>query len=108
MFKNLFSKTDSYWLFLVLTSLLCFGFALTHSSMGIDDEMLDVYQNFWVMLNTNRPGGILTVNLIPTRDFLPFWREFTAVILLIIGITIHVNNFIKNSPPLENWTKQPQ
>jgi len=98
MFKNLFSKTDSYWLCLILTTILCFGFAITHSSIGIDDEALDLYTKFPTMLNNNRIGYILTANIISTLEFLPFWREFAALVLLVIGITIHVNNFIKNSP----------
>ncbi len=98
MFKSLFEKTDSYWLCLIITAILCFGFAITHSSMGIDDERIQILTLFTSIIIDNRLGNIITAKLIPTQEFLPFWRDFFALLLLMTGITIHVNNFIKYLP----------
>ena len=41
MLEKLLKNSFYYWFLLILTAILSYGFALTHSSMGVDDEILD-------------------------------------------------------------------
>ncbi len=93
------STLKLYWFCICITAISCFGFAITHSSMGIDDEWLPLLSRLNVIfLNENRIGIFLTSKLVRTMEYLPFWREIIAVCLYIIGITLHVDNFLKYLP----------
>ncbi len=100
MLKTLLEKDKYYWIFFLITVMLCFGFLLTNSSMGIDDEILDTYNKFTGWLFNNRLGRCLTTRVLSTCEYLPFWRDFISVILYVIGITLHVNNFTKYLPEI--------
>ncbi len=95
MLKSFFKSVDYYWFFVILTSILCFGFYLTNNSIGIDDEIMKISSSFQIILPDGRLGNIISAKLFGSLTYLPFWREFTAVLLYIIGISIHIDNFIK-------------
>ncbi len=97
--ENEDSAFISYYFFLCLTAILCFGFALNNPSMGIDDEMLYYISSLKsIFFFETRLGILITSKLIHSYEYLPFWREFIGVILYIIGITLHVDNFYKYLP----------
>lgn len=91
----LFSRFDFYWAGLIFVSILSFGFFLTNHSVGIDDEIIELYSGYYNMVMENRIGRIISGSLFHTFDYLPFWREFLGVFLYVIGTTLHVQNFIK-------------
>lgn len=99
MDNQLFKKVDYYWIFLILTIILCYGFFLTNHSMGIDDEILPIFADPNVILITNRPGNFLFSHILKTYEYLPFWREFLGIALYAIGITLHAENFMKYLTP---------
>lgn len=89
----LFKKFDYYWGFLLFTFILSFGFYLTHSSMGIDDEIMQAWIGPYAILSLNRIGMVIT-RFLQIWDYFPFWKEFLAVSAYTIGITLHAENFI--------------
>ena len=95
MDNQLFKKFDYYWILLILTVILCYGFFLTNHSMGIDDEFLTVFSNPQVIMITNRPGNFIFSHVLQTYEYLPFWREFLGIALYTFGITLHSENFMK-------------
>lgn len=96
MENSLFKKFDYYWVLVILTFILSYGFFLTNHSMGIDDELMQVYGSSELILKSGRIGNFLSSYLFQTYEYLPFWREFLGLFLYIIGVTIHAENFIKN------------
>lgn len=99
MDNQLFKKVDYYWIFLILTIVLCYGFFLTNHSMGIDDEIFESFASTHTILVTNRPGNFIFSDILKTYEYLPFWREFLGIALYAIGITLHAENFIKYLSP---------
>ena len=93
MIKNLIEKVDYFWLFFILTIVLCFGFFLTNSSVGIDDELLDWYGSIYSIISIGRLGRML--QWIIGYDYLPFFYDFIAIILYVVGITITADCFMK-------------
>ncbi len=96
MIKDLLDKVNKYWLFLGFTVILCYGFFLTHSSMGIDDEILNIYAIFHIMLSCDRPFQIIIMKIFHNNYFLPFYFDFLSLITFISAITLFADCFIKN------------
>ena len=95
MQNSLFKKFDYYWVFVILTVILSYGFFLTNSSMGIDDNILNIFGNKLVIISSYRLGDLFFSNNIIPCEYLPFWREFLGVFFYVLGVTIHAENFIK-------------
>jgi len=104
MFRNALRRNRIYWAFTIITSLLMYGFTLTHFSIGVDDESF--YRFFFKgdFLAQGRWGGHVTKYIFNSYEFLPFWRDFIAVVLIVIGITLwgyliqkKSNNYFNNS-----------
>lgn len=93
MNNELFKKFDYYWLYFIFTIVLCFGFYLTHSSMGIDDEIMQVWITSRAILTTDRIGMEIP-HFLRIWDYFPFWKEFLAVVAYSMGITLHARNFM--------------
>ena len=96
MIKDFLDKVNKYWLFLCLTVILCYGFFLTHSSMGIDDEILDIYANLYTQIKIGRPFHLFFTNVFHNNSFLPFYFDFLSLISFISAITLFADCFIKN------------
>lgn len=100
MLNNL-KKFDNYWLLVTLTIILSFGFFLTNSSMGIDDEILDSLGHAYTIIHTGRLGRFFQYCI--GYEYIPFFYDFIAILLYTIGITVtadcfmkYINNFSKN------------
>lgn len=90
MFKEAFLRSKFYWISVSLISLLSYGFTLTNYSIGVDDEAFDLYFNQGALLSQGRWGAQLTKILFDSYTFLPFWRDFIAVLLIVSGVTLWV------------------
>ncbi len=101
MLKNLIEKVDYYWLFFIITIILCFGFFLTNSNFGIDDELLNWYGSVYSIVSIGRLGRIL--QWVIGYDYLPFFYDFIAILLYAIGITLSADCFMQY---IENFTKK--
>jgi len=89
-FSSLFKYSHRYWIFVTIVAALCFGFTLANPSIGVDDELfaLSVSTPGTEMLVQGRWGPVILHTLINTRIFLPFWREFIALVLILLGLTL--------------------
>ncbi len=102
MIEKLLKNSFHYWFFFILTALLCYGFALTHSSMGIDDEILGTWSNFYVLLGVNRLGLFFTRKLFMAYEYIPFVREFLFVLVYMFAINFYVKLFEDYFPQVFN------
>ncbi len=96
MFKDLFKYRPFYWIFVILTAILTYGFALTHISIGVDDDLIFTYAN-GVSASNGRFGTLITKLFFNSYDFFPFWRDFLGLLLIVIGITLFSNLLNKYS-----------
>ncbi len=93
MEKNVISSFKKhYYLCTVLVAILCYGFMLTNFSMGIDDEAFNQYFENKALLAQGRWGFIILKKIFNSYEFLPLWRDFIAICLVIAGLTMF--NFI--------------
>ncbi len=100
MLEKLLKNSFYYWFLLILTAILSYGFALTHSSMGVDDEILGTWSNFYVLLGVNRLGLFLTRKLLMAYEYIPFVREFFFVLIYMISINLCSKLFSEKFPQI--------
>ncbi len=96
MLERFLKNSVNYWFFFILTGLLCFGYGLTHSSMGVDDEILSYWSQFTSLLGVNRLGLFLTGKIFISYEYIPFVREFLFVIIYMFSINIYIKIFSDN------------
>lgn len=89
-----FQRSKFYWVCLLVTVVLGYGFTLTNFSMGIDDEAYGEYFGQNGLAMQGRVGYIFTRLIFDSYEYLPIWRELLAVIILIIAITLWVDFLI--------------
>lgn len=102
--EALIQRSKFYWIFVLLTVTLSYGFTLTHYSMGVDDESFSGYFHEGGLLSQGRWGSSLTKYFFDTYEFLPFWRDFIAIVLITTGITLWGHILKKNSNNFFNET----
>jgi len=95
-FTGLFKQSSFYWICVIITAILCYGFALTHHTIGLDTALLRTPDGF-LLLGTWRWGRELFKLIFDTYYLLPFWRNFIALILIITGLTLFCGLFKKYS-----------
>ena len=100
MLKDL-KKIDYFWLFFIFTVIICFGFFLTNSSMGIDDELLDWYYIKFAAVSVGRIGRI--AQWVIGYEYIPFFYDFIGVLLYALAIVISAECFMKY---IEGFTKK--
>ncbi|MEG2295375.1 MAG: glucosyltransferase domain-containing protein, partial [Oscillospiraceae bacterium] len=86
--KEIFTKSKAYWICLCITTILGYGFTLTNHAIGIDDTKFYYYFKQNGFLAQGRFGPNLTNKIFNMSDFLPFWNDFIALLLMVIGILI--------------------
>lgn len=86
--KNFNENSKNYWIVFILISILCYGFTLTNYSIGIDDEAFSIYYHGNGLLEQGRIGSYFLSSIFDSYYFLPFWRDFIAIILIMISITV--------------------
>ena len=84
---SMWKKSVTYWVPVALTAALCFGFTLTNPSMGVDDESFNRFIYGSDLLIQGRFFSHYMRYLVDTYAFLPFWRDFLALVLMICGAT---------------------
>lgn len=78
------------WIGIVVILCLSYGFLLTNPSIGIDDENFDFYFKYHGIVSQGRWGSWVTSKYVDTYKYLPFWRDFLAIILLTVAAVILV------------------
>jgi len=93
-----FLKRDSiYWLCVICTALLSYGFTLTNATIGVDDEILRHYIDGHGLLMQGRWGQTVLTRIVDTQFFLPFWRKFLGLITHVFALTFLTGLFNKYS-----------
>lgn len=95
MFKNYFNRF--YWVCLLVTTTISYGFKLTNFTITIEDTFFEHYFFQGYAIEQGRWGSILFRRVLDSYLFLPFWRNFFALILMITGVTIFSGLFKKYS-----------
>jgi len=93
MLKDIIKKYDICLIIFILTVILSFGFFLTNSSMGIDDEMLDWYGSFPSMVSAGRLGRI--VQWLIGYEYIPFFYDFITIILYSAAVLLSSDCFMR-------------
>ena len=95
--REFYKQSPFYWIWVTITTALCYGFTLTNFTIGIDDEAL--YNSFWRggFLAQGRWGHIPLQRIFNSYLFLPFWRNFLALLLIVFGLTFICGLFRKYS-----------
>lgn len=94
--KNIkyFVKNTLFMSVLIIVTLLGYGFAITHMSIGIDDLALDKYVDGTYILSQNRWATWLTYNLLGINEYSPFFSELITT-LIYFCTAILVSSIIK-------------
>ena len=97
-FFGLFMQNKNYWICTILTALLCYGFTLTNATLLTDDLVFDShYSNNHVKLAVGRWGYLIFRDVLFTFLYLPFWRAFNGMCLIITGSTMYCGLYRKYS-----------
>ncbi len=97
-FVDFFVNNKWYWVAVIITTLLAYGFTLTNYSVSIDDEAISSYISGGVLLSQGRFGLSNFLALIFNAfEFLPFWFDFLGLIILLIAIVFWSIYFMKMS-----------
>lgn len=78
------------WFIVAVVIILSYGFVMTNPSIGIDDENFNYYFINDGIIASGRWGSWLIRKVLNSYDYLPVWRDFFAVIILIIAAFIFV------------------
>ena len=95
--KELYRHKRFYWVCVVITAVLSYGFTLTNHAITADDEAFDLFFGEGLVLAEGRWGYVPIQRIFNSYLFLPFWRSFIAVILMVAGITLLCGIFRKYS-----------
>lgn len=77
-----------FMIVLVLTAIGCYGFAITHESIGIDDTLVDVYLNEGIEVLMGRWTIYLINKFFYLGEFMPFITELAGVLLLLTAVLL--------------------
>jgi len=89
-----FITKKEYIIALIIIGILSFGFAITNFSVGVDDITQDRYITGTYLLSQGRWGNVLLALIFNITTFIPFWTDFTAVILILL-FAIILSAFIR-------------
>lgn len=95
--EHWWEKSKLYYVCVLITIILAYGFAMTHFSIGLDDESFDFYFNQGGLIRQGRVLNYILMKFINTGEYMPIWRELVGLILMTIGIMILGHIFYKLS-----------
>ena len=91
-----FRMKPFYWWSVILTAVSCYGFTLTHHSKGVDDVHMILYFEWKELLRQGRFGTEFLMPFLDISDFIPFWVDFTAVCLFVLGAWLWSRVFLSS------------
>lgn len=95
--KKLIINSKIYILIFILVAILSYGFTITNFAIGIDDEIMDHYFQYKNVLRQGRIGAYLLRIIFDSNQFIPFWRDFIAILILMYAIIIWIAGMIQIS-----------
>lgn len=94
-YAYIFDKT--YWLPVLMVTILTYGFALTNYSIGIDDPAMIWYIDEKRLLQQGRWIYEILSVIVNVSEFLPFWLDFISLLLYLITEIIWILVFLDSS-----------
>ena len=91
-----FRMKPFYWWSVILTAVSCYGFTLTNHSKGVDDVHMILYFEWKELLRQGRFGTEFLMPFLDISDFIPFWVDFTAVCLFVLGAWLWSRVFLSS------------
>lgn len=79
-----FINKKIFIMIVILITILSFGFAVTNSSVGMDDTAFDRYYQDKEMLAIGRWGSYLVYQILNITEFIPFWIDFIASSIIML------------------------
>jgi len=81
-------KNKVYWWMLSLTAVCCYGFLITHQTVGIDDTPYAYYFEEGLNAIVGRWFLFLLNKVFRVSDFTPFLTDFAGVLIFMVGVTV--------------------
>ena len=79
-------KVFAIWLF--ITTVGCYGFAITHESIGVDDTLVDIYVQDGLTVVMGRWTMFLVNKFFHFGEYIPFITEFAGAIMLLTAVVL--------------------
>ncbi len=95
--EHWWEKSKLYYVSIIITLMLSYGFSMTHFSIGIDDEAFGYYFNQGGLIQQGRVQSYILMKFINIDEYLPIWRELIGLLLMTMGIMILGHLFYKLS-----------
>ena len=97
-------KNKSFLTCVILTIILCFGYFFTNNSIGIDDEIMDIWSKLETNISINRPFNLIYYQFFKINSYVSAWLNLLAILFYFTGIYIFIDTVISNSnlPDSEN------
>lgn len=98
-----FCKNKIFIIAIILVTILSFGFTITNHSVGVDDTAFDRYYKDTYMLGNGRWGLYLLYKTLDLTEFVPFWIDFVASIIIMLTAilwSIFLKKELKDKLPL--------
>ena len=86
---NYFLRQKFFMLFLCITAIACYGFAITHVGIGVDDTMVDIYIQDGLEVIMGRWTCFLVNKLFHFGEYMPFITEFAGMLLLMTAAVLY-------------------
>lgn len=81
-----FIKDNKYYIGLIIfVGILSYNFAITHYSMGVDDEAIQRFIIEGESLAQRRAGLFLINKIFGIAGFVPGWRDILATMCLVVS-----------------------
>lgn len=78
------------WTIVFAVVIFSYGFVMTNPSIGIDDENFDFYFKNNGIVASGRWGTWVIRKVLDSYEYLPVWRDFLAVIILIVAALLFI------------------
>ena len=97
-------KNKSFLICVILTIIFCFGYFFTNNSIGIDDEIIDIWSKLDINISINRPFNLIYYKIFKINSYVSAWLNLLAILFYFTGIYIFISTVISNSnlPDAEN------
>ena len=80
-----FWKQKFFLVMLCITAVGCYGYAITHEAIGVDDTMVDVYLQDGLVAVHGRWTMYLVNKVFHIGEFMPYITDFAGMLLLIMA-----------------------
>ena len=83
-----FWKQKFFMMLLCITAVGCYGYAITHEAIGIDDTIVDVYLQDGLAVFHGRWTMYLVNKVFYMGEFMPYITDFAEMLLLIVAAVL--------------------